>query len=77
MLRIPHCIDNWLTDGGKGVSPMHRPHFTTQKHFSASGIHFCKRLREPQGLVWPEGLGKLKNSFTSSGIEHATFWLAA
>jgi hypothetical protein len=25
MLRIPHCLDNWLTDGGKVVNPMHRP----------------------------------------------------
>jgi hypothetical protein len=32
-----------------------------QKHyFSASGTHFCYRLSKPQGLVWPEGLGKLK-----------------
>jgi hypothetical protein len=33
----------------------------TQKHyFSAFGTHFCYRLIKPQGLVWPEGLGKLK-----------------
>jgi hypothetical protein len=32
MLRIPHCVDNRLTDGGKVVSPTHRPHFTPQKH---------------------------------------------
>jgi hypothetical protein len=25
--------------------------------------------------VWLEGLGQLKNSITSSGIEPATFWL--
>jgi hypothetical protein len=25
MLRIPHCLDNRLTDGGKVVSPTHRP----------------------------------------------------
>jgi hypothetical protein len=42
MLRIPHCLDNWLTDGGNVVSPMHRPHFTPQKYyFSACGNHFC------------------------------------
>jgi hypothetical protein len=28
--------------------------------FSASGTHFCYSLSEPQGLVRPEGLGKLK-----------------
>jgi hypothetical protein len=33
MLRIPHCLDNRLIDGGKVVSPTHRPHFTAQKHF--------------------------------------------
>jgi hypothetical protein len=33
MLRIPHCLDNRLIDGGKVVSPTHRPHFTPQKHF--------------------------------------------
>jgi hypothetical protein len=43
MLRIPHCLDNRLTDGGKVVSPTYRPHFTPQKHyyFSVSGTHFC------------------------------------
>jgi hypothetical protein len=42
ILRILHCVDNWLTDGGKVVSPMHWPRFTLEKHyFSASGTHFC------------------------------------
>jgi hypothetical protein len=26
MLRIPRCLDNRLIDGGKVVSPTHRPH---------------------------------------------------
>jgi hypothetical protein len=30
MLRIPHCLDNRLTDGGKVVSPTQQPHFTPQ-----------------------------------------------
>jgi hypothetical protein len=61
MLRIPHCLDNRLTDGGKVVSPMHRPCSTSQKHyFSGSGTRFCWRLSEPHGLVRPDGLGKLK-----------------
>jgi hypothetical protein len=33
MLRIPHCLDNRLTDGGKVVSPTHPPHVTPQKHY--------------------------------------------
>jgi hypothetical protein len=43
MLRISHCLDNRLTDGGKVVSPMHPPHITPQKHyyFYVSGTHFC------------------------------------
>jgi hypothetical protein len=28
MLRIPHCLDNQLTDGGEVVSPMHQQDFT-------------------------------------------------
>jgi hypothetical protein len=40
MLRIPHCVDNRLTDGGKAVNLKHRPRSTPQKHISASGIHF-------------------------------------
>jgi hypothetical protein len=41
MLRIPLCLDNRLTDGGKVVSPTHPPHFTPQKHyyFYVSGTH--------------------------------------
>jgi hypothetical protein len=42
MLRIPHCLDSRLTDGGKIVSPANRQRSTRQKlYFSASGIHFC------------------------------------
>jgi hypothetical protein len=32
MLKIPHCLDNRLTDGGE-VSITHRPLFTPQKYF--------------------------------------------
>jgi hypothetical protein len=31
MLKIAHCLDNRLTDGGNVVSPMHRPRYTPQK----------------------------------------------
>jgi hypothetical protein len=41
MLRISHCLDNQLTDGGEVVSPTHRPRSIPHKHyFSASGTHF-------------------------------------
>jgi hypothetical protein len=66
MLRIPHCPDNRLIDGGNVASPMHRPHFTPQKHYFYSGTYFCQRLSKPQDLVRPEGLGKFKISVYSS-----------
>jgi hypothetical protein len=28
MLRIPHCLENQLIDGGKVVNPTRRPRFT-------------------------------------------------
>jgi hypothetical protein len=40
ILRIQHCLENRLTDGGKVVSPTHRPRSTPQEHFSASGTFF-------------------------------------
>jgi hypothetical protein len=46
--------------------------------FSASVTHLCQMLSEPQGSVWPEGLGKLKIiNLPSSGLEPATFRLVA
>jgi hypothetical protein len=42
MLRIPHCLDSPLKDGGEVVSPTHRPRSAPHKQsFSASGPHFC------------------------------------
>jgi hypothetical protein len=61
ILRIQHCLDSRLTDGGKVVSPTHRPCSTPQKHCSsASGTHSCYRLSKPQGLVRSECLRKLE-----------------
>jgi hypothetical protein len=34
-------------------------------------------MSKPQGPVEPRGLDKLKNSFTSSGLEHVTLRLVA
>jgi hypothetical protein len=36
--RIPHFLDNWLTDGSEVVSLMRRPPFTPRK---IPGTHFC------------------------------------
>jgi hypothetical protein len=38
MLRIPYCLNNRLTDGGKVVSLTHWPRPTPKKHFSASVV---------------------------------------
>jgi hypothetical protein len=77
MLRIPHCLDNRFTDGGKVVSHTHRPRSTPQKQYVYFyGTDFCYRLSKSQDLLRPEGLGKLKK-FTSSVLEPATFRLAA
>jgi hypothetical protein len=36
--RLPHFLDNRLTDDGRVVSPTRRPPFTPRK---IPGIHFC------------------------------------
>jgi hypothetical protein len=64
MLSIPHGLDNWLTDGGKVVSLTRRqPRYSPETLLPSSGTHFCQRLSKPQGLVRPEGLGKLITIF--------------
>jgi hypothetical protein len=45
MSRLPHFLDNRLTDG-EVVSLMHWPPFTPRK---IPGTHFCQRLSLPQG----------------------------
>jgi hypothetical protein len=74
MLRIPHCLDSWLTVGGEVVNPSRRQPFTLSK---IPGTNFCWRLSKPQGLVRLEGLGELKNSMILSGVDLATFRLVA
>jgi hypothetical protein len=56
---------------------MHRPPINPQKHYlHASGTNFCWKLSEPQGLVLPQGLSKLKE-ITPLDLEPATFRVAA
>jgi hypothetical protein len=38
-LRLPHLLDNRLTDGGKVVSLTRRPLFTPPR--KVHGTHFC------------------------------------
>jgi hypothetical protein len=42
-----------------------------------TGTHFHYRLSKLQGYTAAEGISQLKNAMISSGIEYATFWLAA
>jgi hypothetical protein len=37
MSRLPHFLDNWLTDGGEVVRLTHQPPFTPRK---IPGTHF-------------------------------------
>jgi hypothetical protein len=63
------ALDNRLTDSGEFVSPTQRQSSTPQKHyFSASGTHFCYSLSKPQGVLWPEGLGKIKKCIRLIGL---------
>jgi hypothetical protein len=42
MLRIPHCLDNQLTDGGEVISLTHQPRSRTQKYYvSISDTDIC------------------------------------
>jgi hypothetical protein len=36
--KLPHFLDNQLTDGGEIVSLKHRPFFTPKK---TPGVYFC------------------------------------
>jgi hypothetical protein len=59
MLRVPHFLDNRLTDGGK-VSLMRRPPFTTQENSWYSFL--LEAESTPRGVVGLEKLGQPKKS---------------
>jgi hypothetical protein len=61
LLRIPHCLDSRLTDGGKLVSSKHRPHSTPQNIiFLFLVLISVRSWVSPQSLVRPEWVGKLE-----------------
>jgi hypothetical protein len=73
--RIPHFLDNRLTDDGEVVSLRRRPPFTPPGRFLVLiSVTDCV---DPRARVRLTGLGQLKNAMTSSGIEPATFRLVA
>jgi hypothetical protein len=70
MLRIPHCLDSRLTDGGEVVSPTHWPRSTPQKHYcSVSDTHFdlysspsITRIIKSRRMRWHEW-GEKRNAY--------------
>jgi hypothetical protein len=64
--RLPHFLDNRLTDGVQVVSLTRRPTFTPQEDSWYSFLLEAGRIRSIE-----------KHLMTSSGIEPATFWLVA
>jgi hypothetical protein len=69
--RLPHFLDNRLTDGGEVVSLTRRPPFTPPGRFLV--LISVRGWVDPRAIVRLEGLGQLKNPMTSSGIEPAAF----
>jgi hypothetical protein len=43
MLRIPHCPENWLTDGGKVVNPNHQQRSTPRNIIFLVLVHISVR----------------------------------
>jgi hypothetical protein len=74
MLRFPHFLDNWLTDGDEAVSLTCHPPFAPGRFLVLTSI---RGWVNPRATVRMEGSGQLKNSMTSSGIKPATFQLVA
>jgi hypothetical protein len=62
MLRIPHCLDSRLTDGGRVVNLKRRSRSTLQKYF----LVLISVWVNPRARGRLEGLGK------SSGLERET-----
>jgi hypothetical protein len=65
--RLPHFLDNRLTDGGEVVSLTRRPPFILRK---IPGTQFCQRLSRAQNH---SAAGRM----TSSGVEPTIFRLVA
>jgi hypothetical protein len=69
-------ISRWSAhEGGKVVSPMHRPFFTAQEMFLV--LISVRGWVDPRAIVRPEGLCQWKIPMTPSGIKPATFRLVA
>jgi hypothetical protein len=54
-LRLPHVLDNRLTDGGEVISLKRLPSFTPR---NIPGTHFCKKLSRPHNHI---AAGRIKS----------------
>jgi hypothetical protein len=61
MLRIPHCLDNWLIDGGKVARLTHPPHFTAQKHYYFNVFWYSFLLEADMYIVYAYSLIRLRD----------------
>jgi hypothetical protein len=73
MSRYPHFVDNQLTDGGDVDSLTRRSLFTRK---NITGTNFRGGVN-PKATMRLEGLGQMETPMTSSGMDSATFRLAA
>jgi hypothetical protein len=72
--RLPHFLDNRLTDGGEVVSLTRRQPFTLRK---IPGTHFCQRLSLPRGHKATRRVRSIEKSSDLIGSRTATFHLVA
>jgi hypothetical protein len=69
--RSLYCLYVYVHEGGKVVSPTHRPPFTVQELFLV--LISVRDWVDPRAIVRPEELCQWKIPMTPSGIVTATF----
>jgi hypothetical protein len=77
MSRLPHVLDNGLTDGGEVVSPTSLPSSRPLLPRRFLVLISIRGWVDPRAIVRLEQFGQLRNPMTSSEMEPATFRLVA
>jgi hypothetical protein len=72
--RLPHFLDNQLTDSSEDVSLMCQPSFTPRGFLVLISVIGSV---DPRAILQLEGSGQMKNPVTSLEIEPVTFQLVA